>query len=213
MSQYHYSDSIRLLRLMPYENGGIERTKIRCELFEYTLQDPDKWTHLYEVLSYTWGGAEKSYSIFIKEQELAITENLYAALLRLQDRSLERIIWVDAVCIGQSNSEEQEQHVLPMAKIYCKAHRVIVWLGKEAVDTERALEYIRLAANEEPTERSKKEVNQQAILNLLEGQWFQRIWARDQTLKHIPDDININLSSSGDCCSSTCRDDLWFHGD
>ena len=219
MSQYHYSslslepDSIRLLRLMPYGNGGIERTKIRCELFEYTLQDPAKWTHLYEALSYTWGGSEKSCSISIKEQGLAVTENLYAALLRLQDRSLERIIWVDAVCIDQSNPEEREQQVLLMAKIYGKAHRVIVWLGKEAVDTEKALEDIRLAANEEPTERSKKEMNQQAILNLLEGQWFQRIWVRKQTLKHIRDDININLGTSGDCCSSTCRDDVWFHGD
>jgi hypothetical protein len=54
-----------------------------------------------------------------------------------------------------------------MAKIYSKAYRVIVWLGKEGVDTKRALEDIHLAVNEELTERSKKEMNQQAILNLL----------------------------------------------
>jgi hypothetical protein len=47
-----------------------------------------------------------------------------------------------------------------MAKIYGKAHRVIVWLGKEAVDTKRALEDIHLAANEELTELLKKEMNQ-----------------------------------------------------
>jgi hypothetical protein len=71
-----------------------------------------------------------------------------------------------------------------MAKIYSNAHRVIVWLGKEAVDTKGALEDIRLAANEEPTERSKKELNQQAILNLLQRPWFQRIWVRQQTLNY-----------------------------
>jgi hypothetical protein len=47
-----------------------------------------------------------------------------------------------------------------MAKIYSKAYRVIVWLGRGAVDIEGALEDIRLAANEESMERSKKEMNQ-----------------------------------------------------
>jgi hypothetical protein len=55
-----------------------------------------------------------------------------------------------------------------MAKIYNKAHRVIIWLRKGAVNTERALEDIRLAANKELTKRSKKKINQQAILNLLQ---------------------------------------------
>jgi hypothetical protein len=184
MSQYQYSslsrgpESIRLLRLMPHEHESTERTKIHCELFEYNLRDLGKGTHLYEALSYTWGDSEKSCSIFINKQKLGVTKNLYAALLRLQDRSLGRILWVDAVCINQNNSEEQGQQVQLMAKIYSKAHRVIVWLGKETVDTEGALGDICLAANED-TERSKKEINQQVILNLLRRPWFRRVWVRE----------------------------------
>src|SRR4051812_41888280 len=98
MSRYLYSrlpqgtDSIRLLRLMPGESG----TRIQCELFEYSLQDSRRSTHQYEALSYTWGGGEKPYSILVKGQTLNVTSNLHAALLRLQDRSLPRVIWVDA---------------------------------------------------------------------------------------------------------------------
>jgi hypothetical protein len=190
MSQCHYSslslgsDSIRLLRLMPHENKSIERTEIQCELFDYPLQDQGKGTHLYEALSYAWGGSEKPRSISINKQNLAVTENLYTALLRLRDRSLERILWVDAICINQENPEEQGQQVQLMAKIYSKATRVLVWLGETAGDIEGALEDIRLAANEESMERSKKEMNQQAILNLLQRSWFQRIWVREQTLNH-----------------------------
>jgi hypothetical protein len=184
MSQYRYSTlssgAIRLLRLMPPANESTERTKLQCELFDYSLQDLAKGTHLYEALSYTWGGEEKPYSITIEEQTLDVTTNLYAALLRLRDRSLDRILWVDAICIDQSNLEERKQQVQLMAKIYSKAHRVIVWLGRGAVDTEGALEDIRLAANEESTECSKKEMNQQVILNLLQRPWFQRIWVREQ---------------------------------
>ena len=62
-----------------------------------------------------------------------------------------------------------------MAKIYSKAHRVIVCLGEEIEDTKGALEDIRLAADEESTERSKKEINQEAIRSLLKRPWFERI--------------------------------------
>ncbi|KAG4440664.1 hypothetical protein IFR05_003862 [Cadophora sp. M221] len=63
-----------------------------------------------------------------------------------------------------------------MAKIYSNAHRVIVWLGNETEEIKGALEDIRLAANEESTKDSNKETNKQAILKLLEQQWFRRIW-------------------------------------
>jgi hypothetical protein len=92
-------------------------------------------------------------------------------------------MWVDAICINQKNPEEQGQQVQLMAKIYSNAHRVIVWLGEEAVEIKGALENIRLAANEELTERSKKE-KQPTILNLLRRQWFQRIWVREQILSY-----------------------------
>ena len=185
MPKYDYSSlplgpgSIRLLCLMPYKAEGMETTEIQCDLFEYPLQDHGKGTHLYEALSYVWGKPEKTQSIYVSGKEFRITANLHTALIRLRDRFLQRILWVDAICINQENREEQGQQVQLMAKIYSKAHRVIVWLGKEAVDTEGALEDICLTANEESIERSKKEINQQAILNLLHGPWFQRIWVRE----------------------------------
>ena len=183
MSQYRYSTlssgTIRLLRLKPHANESTERTKLQCELFNYSLQDLGKRTHLYEALSYTWGGEEKPCSITIKEHNLDVTTNLYAALLRLRDRSLERLIWIDAICINQEDTVEQGQQVQLMAMIYSKAHRVLVWLGEAAHDIEGALEDIQRAAHEESLERSSKEMNQKAIFNLLQRPWFQRIWVRE----------------------------------
>jgi hypothetical protein len=184
MSQYCYSplspgaNNIRLLRLMPHANESTERTELQCEIFEYSLQDVAKRTHLYEALSYTWGGEERPYSITIKEQNLSITTNLYIALLRLRDRSLERIIWIDAICINQEDPEERGQQVQLMAMIYSKAHRILVWLGEATDDIEGALEDIQRAANEESTKHSNKKINEKAIFNLLQRQWFQRIWVR-----------------------------------
>jgi hypothetical protein len=189
MPQYCYSplspgaNNIRLLRLMPpAANESTESTEVQCKLFEYSLQNLSKRTHLYEALSYTWGGEDKPCSITIEEQNLNVTTNLYVALLRLRDRSLERIIWVDAICINQKNMEEQGQQVQLMAMIYSKAHRVLVWLGERADDGEGALKDIQRAANEELTERLNKTMNHNAIVNLLRRAWFQRIWVRGWAL-------------------------------
>jgi hypothetical protein len=173
-------NEIRLLCLMPNE----DKAPLQCKLRNYPLQKSDTRTHLYEALSYVWGDQDKTLPIHVDEAEFPVTVNLHAALKHLQDRFLERIIWVDAVCINQKNSKGREQQVQLMAKIYSKAHRVIAWLGEETEDTKGALEDIRLAADEESTERSKKEMNQEAIRSLLERPWFERIWVREQTLDY-----------------------------
>jgi hypothetical protein len=149
---------------------------MQCELVEYTLQDPGKGTHLYEALSYTWGCSDKPCSISINKQNLAVTENLHAALLRLRNRSFERILWIDAICINQENLKEQGQQVQLMAKIYSQATRVLVWLGETADNSDTALERIRISAENKFDNSLNNKVVQQTILKLLWRPWFQRIW-------------------------------------
>ncbi|KAF1968540.1 HET-domain-containing protein [Bimuria novae-zelandiae CBS 107.79] len=129
MSQYRYSplssghDSIRLLRLMPHDD---ESADIQCELFEYSLQNPSRGTHLYEALSYVWGDPEKMLPVRMHTHSFNVTVNLHAALLRLRNHYMERILWVDAICIDQDNQEEKEHQIRSMAKIYGQAKCVVV---------------------------------------------------------------------------------------
>ncbi|KAH6710941.1 heterokaryon incompatibility protein-domain-containing protein [Leptodontidium sp. MPI-SDFR-AT-0119] len=175
MSSYRYlplpskGEYIRLLCLLPNES---EAGPLQCKLHNYSLQTSGLRTHRYEALSYVWGNPRETLPIYVGKDRFLVTVNLHAALSRLRDHSFERIICVDAICINQNNSEEQGQQVQLMAKIYSSAHRVIVWLGEKAEDTDGALENICFAANEKSTEHSKKET----ILNLLQRPWFQRIW-------------------------------------
>ncbi|RYP72091.1 hypothetical protein DL771_004422 [Monosporascus sp. 5C6A] len=158
---------IRLLQLLPHGN---KHAPIQCRLF-CTLLDSEG-TRPYEALSYVWGSEDKPRSISIDEYDLAIGTNLYAALLHLRDRSIERTIWTDAICINQEDPEEKGQQVQSMAKIYAKASRVIVWLGEAAAGSDQALEEIRSAAELS----TKPSVNETGILPLLQRPWFQRIW-------------------------------------
>jgi uncharacterized membrane protein len=72
-----------------------------------------------------------------------------------------------------------------MAKIYGKANRVLVWLGEAANDSDRALEEIRVAADDESTNSLENKTIQEAFLALLRRTWFQRIWVREQTLDRV----------------------------
>ncbi|EXA30773.1 hypothetical protein FOVG_17873 [Fusarium oxysporum f. sp. pisi HDV247] len=188
--------SIRLLRLLPHQD---EHAPIQCQLFDCALADSGS-TRPYEALSYVWGSENKPRSIFIDGCDLPVGENLYVALSHLRDRSIERTIWIDAICINQQDPKDKGHQVQSMAKIYAKASRVIVWLGEATPDNDQALEEIRIAA-EQPTKPSTKEGT---ILKLLEGPWFQRIWvlqevaaARHVLIKCGPTEIDGYAFCSG----------------
>ncbi|EAT82438.1 hypothetical protein SNOG_10103 [Parastagonospora nodorum SN15] len=211
MQHYQYapldreSDTIRLLRLLPSE---VDKAEIRVELLEYDLRHSQQSLHSYEAfsyflrhsqqsrhsyeaLSYVWGGLETTQSILIGDEELRITSNLHAALLRLRDVTFPRILWVDAVCINQSDDPEKELQIQSMAMIYGFAKRTIVWLGEETEGSDIALEAIRFAGNKRDSIFNDNNGSsgragadegyvRNAIASLLQREWFERIWVKQQ---------------------------------
>jgi hypothetical protein len=155
---------------------------IQCQLFSYSLREAGKATHLYEALSYVWGDQNKTLPISIGEHRFDVTENLHAALSRLRDHSLERIIWVDAICINQKNEEEKEKQIQLMARIYNQAYGVVVWLGEEANDSDQALDAIVRAGNDRGLSFTDDVTVQRAVIKLLQRKWFRRIWVMEHTI-------------------------------
>ncbi|KAL6861934.1 HET domain-containing protein [Trichoderma novae-zelandiae] len=164
---------IRLLRLLPDWN---QNGPLRSQLFEYPMLEMGDGPHMFEALSYVWGSPEKPHTLHVDEQPMPITANLYEVLMRLRDRMIERIVWIDAVCIDQTNMEERGEQIQYMAEIYSKANRVIVWLGEAANESDRALKQIRMAADEEQQKSSLTDEDRQAVLAILDRPWFRRIW-------------------------------------
>jgi hypothetical protein len=72
----------------------------------------------------------------------------HAALIRLRDSFIERIIWADTVCIDQENLRERVIQVQSMVVIYAKATRALIWLGDNDADGTEALDGIHRAADE-----------------------------------------------------------------
>jgi hypothetical protein len=77
---------------------------------------------------------------------LMITESCEDALRRFQ-KDLKQAqalsIWIDAICIDQSNTQERNQQVSMMGDVYGSATTVWVWLGPGTKDSDKAFKYVQ----------------------------------------------------------------------
>jgi hypothetical protein len=141
------NSKIRLLHLHP----GDFDDPIYCGIYHATigkkLPNPK-----YNALSYVWGDATQTKPIqlgyykssrpevvrnwspdYLPEvncyETFQVTKNLENGLRYLRDRTLQRVLWVDAICINQSDIDERSLQVQEMGHIYRGAARVHIWLG------------------------------------------------------------------------------------
>lgn len=121
----------------------------------------------YEALSYCWGSPETVEDVLInRDKSLPIAANLASALraLRLQHKS--RVVWIDAICIDQSNVSEKNFQVQLMRRIYATCSRTVVWLGPSDAASRKAFKVIHKAP-----QRFTNTIN-----GVLRRPWFRRVW-------------------------------------
>lgn len=110
-----------------------------CTIEHVSLIQP----RYYKGLSYCWGNIENTRIIHVNGYEMQVTENLEAAL-RGMGRHESVCLWVDALCINQSDLDEQGRQVLRMEDIYKCASETICRLGSEAEDSCLASDLIQV---------------------------------------------------------------------
>ncbi|QGI79892.1 hypothetical protein CEK25_006621 [Fusarium fujikuroi] len=116
---------IRLASIVP----GRWSEDVYCELKVVSLDE----TPTYEALSYTWGDPLDKTPIFLNGLTFLVTKNLHWALRRLRHCDETRYIWIDALCINQSNKPEKTRQIELMKDIYSGAHEVQVYFGESGV--------------------------------------------------------------------------------
>ena len=130
------ADSIRLLQIEPSSRTS---DAIFCLLAEHNIDDH---TPTYAALSYIWGDARSSIPISLNNHRTNVTKNLYDALVQIRATFPGLLLWIDAICINQSNSQERNQQVAMMRNIYSKASHTIAWLQSRAGEVESLFSYI-----------------------------------------------------------------------
>jgi hypothetical protein len=128
---------IRLLELHP----GKEDQDITCSLHPYQLGA--SFNSPYEALSYVWGSDKDKVPIKIGQHQLEITVNLATALRRLRNPETSRLLWIDQICINQSDEDEKEFQIGLMKNIYESASRAVIWLGPDTGASYRAMHFIK----------------------------------------------------------------------
>jgi hypothetical protein len=183
--RYHDLDQrrkeIRLLRILP------EATSIiKCELFHISLYDPCPYT----AVSYAWGDADDTGTVMLDGHEFVVTESLKLALERLRSRHTPVVVWVDAICINQENTEERNLQVQAMTSIYQKAIEVAIWLGPEADGSNMALKLLRglyqcgnsSAQIRAIIESPDSKPSFQALVALFDRDYWGRLWVVQEVI-------------------------------
>jgi hypothetical protein len=138
------SRCIRVLDILPGpETLYPDNKPIGCVLRTISLDDQP----LFTALSYVWGNDPPGRQYFVEcaESKLQVTLNCYSALRHLQRKLGQLTIWVDAICINQTDLAEKAEQIPLMGDIYSMADLVYIWLGDGTSGTDRAMQYI--AAN------------------------------------------------------------------
>ncbi|KEY74542.1 hypothetical protein S7711_07148 [Stachybotrys chartarum IBT 7711] len=123
----HHLRETRIVRLQP----GKWIEAIRCHLDVVSLDSKPE----FEALSYTWSenkdGARKDAKsrMILNGHNFLVSSNLKLALRQLRSETEARVLWVDAICINQSDIEERNEQVSMMRNIYSSCNHVIIWLG------------------------------------------------------------------------------------
>lgn len=132
MASYTYlplsaNEPFRILELEPAAHTG---DILRGKLLHANAEDT------YEAISYVWGNPTRTHCIALCSGscELAITESADSALRGLRHATEPRRLWIDAICINQTDNEEKAVQVRKMNKVYRNAERVLVWLGNDEDD-------------------------------------------------------------------------------
>ena len=167
------SSEFRLLVLMPARN---KRSRIQCKVRVHDLASPPD----YEALSYTWGDWSEPKHIFLDGCVFRITHNLFEALLHLRNLSDPRTLWVDAICINQSDNWERNHQVRQMRNIYARATSVEIWLGNSDVDIDLAMEFLasdKVVSNEEGLASAIP-----GLRKILHKPWWSRMWVVQEVI-------------------------------
>jgi len=82
----------------------------------------------YEAISYTWGDPAKSHTMLVNERPFKTTAATYRALYNCSRWWSSRVVWIDYVCINQSDPSEKSSQVSLMKEIYTNAAGVLISL-------------------------------------------------------------------------------------
>ncbi|KAJ9656000.1 hypothetical protein H2198_005253 [Neophaeococcomyces mojaviensis] len=192
-------NEIRLLNIQ----SGSESDALRCSLRHHDL-DSSKVSYI--AVSYPWGPPEDPHhECQVDGIKFTLRDNAFNILTRLRQEDSSVDVWIDVLCIHQSNKPEKSHQINLMYRIYAQCQKVVIWLGRALEPNDEVIEYIKSI----DIDTIKKEFvgkgfetvhlyqNKSFILDMLadhprkehlingsarlfDAVWFSRVWIRQE---------------------------------
>ncbi|TDZ54772.1 Heterokaryon incompatibility protein 6, OR allele [Colletotrichum trifolii] len=193
VQKYEYAalrtrDSVRVVAL---ESASQHEAKLRCSIIQYSRLEQSSLVDTerdYAAVSYARGTAEPSRMLMVDGTScLQMTPTVDSILRHLRKPNKTRHLWIDAVCLDQSNADEKAEQIPQMGAIYKGAKKVHVWLGEADHSTAGLFSAARKLSSLPHSSYSRE--TRQRILEqtigpnyfsriqaLLDREWFKRRW-------------------------------------
>jgi hypothetical protein len=127
----------------PLRGGEIRLLTIRSQS-NFTLENAYLRDNPYYVaISYCWGDVKDLCNVRVNDYEVQLRGHVYTMLRNLYHKYQVTRLWLDMVCIDQSNTEERNHQVGLMNQIYSQAQEVLIWLGPGSPNTDDAMSTLR----------------------------------------------------------------------
>jgi hypothetical protein len=115
---------IRVLEMLPGEGSNPIHCKVRLipggdarDIDPNYDEAEDKKKIPYHALSYTWGKAIESHTIWLEDKPFPIRANLYEFMKQWRPKENSSFLWTDAICIDQTSDTERGDQVARMTSM------------------------------------------------------------------------------------------------
>lgn len=142
----------RHIRVIELLGSNDRESPLQCRLITTDLEAARRQ---YTALSYYWGDLDSTEVILVKRAyptvdetrfEVPITSALAAGLREIRAQATTRApstcLWVDAICINQTNIPERNYQVKIMYDIFAASHGVVGWLGELTTEIDQSLSWL-----------------------------------------------------------------------
>jgi len=149
MTSLHYQPLAKgEIRLLTIDTTSLSSPEIHISMSTAQLNERTQ----YIALSYVWGSETDCRDIKLNGRSMSVTTNLYDALICMRKRiavaslNFPAKIWVDAICINQSDIDDRNEQVGRMRDIYTQAQIVWAFVGVETEHDQEGFNLIKALA-------------------------------------------------------------------
>ncbi|KAK0750614.1 heterokaryon incompatibility, partial [Schizothecium vesticola] len=131
----------------------------------------------FEALSYMWGDQTIRTTITLEGSPFSISKHLRGAIQTLRHQTRVRYLWIDAICINQSDIQERNEQVGLMRSIYQRAKAVLVWLDREVDSSHASFQKLqKLSGESELSDLGDDPELWSPVYQLFKDPYWSRVW-------------------------------------